>query len=403
MRPYGPQSPWRLDPSVAFLNHGSFGACPVPVLAAQRAIVDRLEEEPVRFMAQLDDRLAEARSRLAAFLGADPEGLVFVPNATTGVSTVLTSLRFEPGDELLATDHEYNATLNAAARVAARDGARVVLARMPVPIPDPDAVVAAVLGAVTPRTRIALVSHITSPTAAVWPIERIVRELAARGIDTLVDAAHAPGQVPVDVSGLGAAYWTANGHKWLCGPKGSGVLVIRADRRDRIRPLVTSHGHNDPADRPGLWKLFDWLGTADPSPYLALPVAIDVVGGLDPAGWPGLMAANRQAALAARNRLLALAGTMALVPDGMVGSMVAIGLPGTWTDASLDRLERTLREEDGTEVPLVGFPVRAARVDPDAPPDLGIVRVSAQRYVEPADVERLVHALSRRLDLTVAG
>lgn len=397
MHPYGPAFPWRLDPSITFLNHGSFGACPVPVLEAQRALIDRLEADPVRFLAgEIEARIADARSAVAAFIGADPEGLVFVPNATTGVSTVLRSLAFQPGDELLTTDHEYNATLNALAEVARRDGARVVITRLPLPITGPDEVVAAILAAVTPRTRLALVSHITSPTAAVLPIEAIVRALDARGVDALVDAAHAPGQVAVDVTALGAAYWTANGHKWLCGPKGSGVLVVRADRRDRIRPLVVSHGWNDAADRPRLWKEFDWTGTVDPTPYLALPEAIRVVAGLDPGGWPGVMAANRTLALEARAVLLEALGTEPVVAGSMVGSMAAVRLPSDWTTAALEALGHGLRAE-GFVVPTVGFPVRAARDRVTDPPAVGILRVSAQRYNEPADYARLAEALGRRL------
>lgn len=373
----------------------------MPVLAAQRALADRLEANPVRFLdVDLEGLLAEARNAVAAFLGADPEGLVFVPNATTGVSTVLRSLRFRPGDEVLTDDHEYNATLNALAEVARRDGATVTRVAIPVPISAADDVVAAFVAAVSPRTRLALVSHITSPTAAVLPIERIVRELEARGIDTLVDAAHAPGQVAVDVAALGAAYWTANGHKWLCGPKGSGVLVVRADRREAIRPLVISHGFNDPADRPRLWKEFDWVGTTDPTPYLALAAALRVVGGLDPAGWPGIMAANRALALEARATLLEAVGGAPLMPEPMVGSMAAVRLPGGWTDLGLAALKAALRDEDGIEVPVIGFPVRAARARVRDDPTLGLIRVSAQRYNEPADYERLAAALAKHLPAT---
>ena len=239
----------------------------------------------------LPGALADARERIGAFLGADPAGLAFVPNATTGVNTVLRSLRFEPGDELLTTDHEYNATLNTLHAVARRDGASVSVARIPVPIGDPADALAAIVDAVTPRTRLALISHITSPTALILPIERIVAELDARGVDTLVDAAHAPGMVPVDVASLGAAYWTGNGHKWLCGPKGSAVLSVRADRRSLIDPLVVSHGANEPLRGRERYRLeFDWTGTGDPTAGLALADAIEWVAAQDPeAGrrsWP---------------------------------------------------------------------------------------------------------------------
>ena len=298
------RAPWRLDPAISFLNHGSFGACPGPVLDAQRAWRDRLESEPVRFLARdLEGLLDEARREVASFLGADADGLAFVPNATTGVNAVLASLRFRPGDELLTTDHEYNATLNALRLAAERDGATVVRAEIPFPIRDPSDAVDAILAKVTPKTRFAMVSHVTSATALVLPIEAIVRELDRRGIDTLVDGAHAPGMVPVDLDAIGAAFWTGNGHKWLCGPKGAAMLHVRSDRRQRIRPLVTSHGENDPrTSRSRFHLLWDWLGTGDPTPYLTLPAAIRFVGALDRDGWQGLMASNVALARTGRDR-----------------------------------------------------------------------------------------------------
>ena len=284
------RSPWLLEPGVSFLNHGSFGATPAPVLEAQKVWRERMEAEPVRFLdRELVPRLDEVRHEVARFLRADPEGLAFVSNATMGVSTVLASRRFEPGDELLAGDHEYNATINALRAAAERDGAVVRLVRVPFPIQEPSEAVEAYLEAVTPRTRFALVSHVTSPTALVLPIDAIVRELDRRGVDTLVDAAHAPGMVDVDLGRLAAAYWTANAHKWLCAPKGVGMLHVRADLRARVHPLVVSHGRN--ADRPDRSRFrleFDWTGTGDPSGILSLPAALRYVGGLDDDGWTGV-------------------------------------------------------------------------------------------------------------------
>ena len=389
---------WRLDPAVTFLNHGSFGACPEPVLASQRAWRDRMEAEPVRFMDRvLPDALADARTRVAAFLGADPAGLAFVSNATTGVSTVLRSLRFEPGDEILTTDHEYNATLNALQAVVDRDGVRVVVARIPLPVADAAAALEAIVGAVGPRTRLALISHVTSPTALVLPIEPIVRALDARGVDTLVDAAHAPGMVPVDLDSLGAAYWTGNGHKWLCGPKGSAVLSVRADRRERIHPLVVSHGANEPLEGRARYRLeFDWTGTGDPTAALALAAAIDWMATLDPGGWPAIMAANRALAIAGRDLLAAALGVEPLAPDAMTGSMAALALPGPADDVSAQTLQRALYDSHGIQVPIIGWPVPAARA-PDDSPAMRLVRVSAQRYNEFADYQRLAAVLPGRL------
>ncbi|MBI3751373.1 MAG: aminotransferase class V-fold PLP-dependent enzyme [Chloroflexi bacterium] len=400
VRGFGPDSPWRLDPGIVFLNHGSFGACPEPVIQARQAILEELEGNPMTALERaFEPRLDAARAEVARFIGADPEGTVVVPNATTGVSTVLRSLRFRPGDELLTTDHEYNACLNALHAAADEAHARVVTVRLPFPIRDPREVTEAILAAVTPRTRLALVSHVTSPSGLVFPIEDIVRELDRLGVDTLVDAAHSPGMVPVDVATLGAAYWTANCHKWLCAPKVSGVLVVREDRRHLIRPLVTSHGANDPrTERPRLWQLFDWQGTTDPSPFLVVPFAIGLLATLHPDGWPGLMAENREAALRSRRMLLEALGGEAIAPDSMVGSMASVVLPPGLlaTDADALALRDSLAAEDRIEVPISPFPVPAARAEPGTPPSTFFVRVSRQRYVEDADLQRLVAAFARR-------
>jgi isopenicillin-N epimerase len=391
---------WRLDPEVTFLNHGSYGACPEPVLEAQRVWRDRLESEPVRFLSgELPNLLAEARVSVGRFLGADPEGLAFVANATTGVNTVLQSLRFEPGDELLTDDHEYNATINAMRAVAARDGARVVVAPIPFPIASPDDALAAILAAVTERTRLLLVSHVTSPTALVLPVADLVAEMDRRGIDTLVDGAHAPGMVPVDVDELGAAYWTGNGHKWLCGPKGTAVLWVREDRRDRIHPLVVSHGANEPlAGRTRFRHEFDWVGTSDPTGYLTLPAAIDWMdrcGAPEGGGWPAVMAGNHTLALHGRDIVAAAIGIETPAPDTMLGSMAALPLDEVGNEAAATALGAAIESEDRIQVPIGPWPVRAAQRDGETPRIL--LRISAQRYNEPADYERLADALVHRL------
>ena len=389
---------WRLDPAVTFLNHGSFGACPEPVLVVQREWRDRIEREPIRTLGrELEGHLDRARQAVGDFLGADPAGLAFVPNATTGVNAVLRSLRFEPGDELLTTDHEYNATLNTVQAIAERDGARRVVAALPYPGTDPDAVVDAVLATVTPRTRLAVISDVTSPTALVLPMDRLVRELEVRGIDTLVDGAHAPGMVPLALDDLAPAYYAGNGHKWLCAPKGAGFLWVRADRRERIHPTIVSHGANDPRTVRSRFRLeFDWVGTADPTPVLTLPAAIDWMAGLDPGGWPAVMAANHALALAARDRLAAALGVASPATDALIGSMAAVPIPGLATDVEAEALHLEL-VDDRIEVPVHGWPVRGARAAPTDAPRVVVARVSAQRYTEPADIGRLVEALGRRL------
>jgi isopenicillin-N epimerase len=394
--PYSTESPWDFEPGITYLTHGTYGAAPRPVVEKRVALIRELEANPIAFLTrEYEERLDAARQEIATFLRADPEGTVAVPNATTGVATVLESLRLRPGDELLTDDHEYNATLNALGAVAERARARVVRVSVRLPIRHPEEVVEALLGAVTPRTRLALISHVTSPSGLVFPIETIVRELDRMGVDTLVDAAHAPGMVPVDVRELGAAYWTANGHKWLCGAKSAGVLVVREDRRGGVFPLVTGHGRNDDrGDRPRLWREFDWPGTADPTGFLALPTAIRVIAGLRPGGWPAHMAANHELALAGRRTLEEALGVEPIAPESMIGAMASIRLPIAFDEEEANALARSLAVEERIEVPIVVFPVRAARAA-DAPVT-NLVRISAQRYNEPSDYERLADALLRR-------
>jgi isopenicillin-N epimerase len=314
---------WALDPSVTYLNHGSFGACPLAVLEAQQALRLAMEREPVDFLdGTLHTRLTQARSAMAPFLGADPQDLAFVPNATTAVNAILRSLQFSPGDEVLVTSHTYAACRKTVDHVASRTGVRVVEAALPFPVADEEEIVAAVLACVSPRTRLALLDHVTSPTALVLPLAPLVAELHSRGIDSLVDGAHAPGMVPLDLPAIGAAYYTGNAHKWLCAPKGAAFLHVRRDRQEGLHPTTISHGYPQ-----GFLAEFDWIGTTDPTAWMCIPEAIAFIGGLVPGGWPAVMARNRALALEARSLLLDRFSLEAPCPEGMIGSMASIPLP----------------------------------------------------------------------------
>jgi isopenicillin-N epimerase len=398
---------WPLDPDITFLNHGSFGACPWPVLHAQSEWRARLEREPVRFLAtELEGHLDHARARLGEFLHADQDDLAFVPNATTGVNTVLRSLEFEPGDEVLSTDHDYNACLNTIRANTRQAGASCVVVRLPFPVASADEVVETILAAVTPRTRLAVISHVTSPTALVLPIEWIVAELAARGVDTLVDGAHM-GVVPFDLTALGVAYCTGNIHKWLCAPKGAGYLHVRRDRQEQIRPLVTSHGANSPRLERSRFRVeFDWTGTADPTAYLAIPAALDFFATLFAGGWQEAAEINRRTVVAARRTLLAAFPQPEPAPESMIGSMASIELPGdlpppvldmpagtdpdsTWP---LDPLHDFLLNEHSIEVPIFAWPHTAADGSRRR-----LLRISGQVYNYAAQYERLADALTLQL------
>ena len=369
-------SAWGLDPGVAYLNHGSFGACPRAVLEHQRALQAELEREPVDFLVKsLPARLAAARASLAAFVGATADDLAFVTNATSGVNQVLRSLDFAPGDEILLTTHTYAACRKTAEYVAKRTGARLVIAALPFPVAAPGEIVAAVLGALTTRTRLALLDHVTSPTALVLPIEALVAELRARGVETLVDGAHAPGMVPLALDRLGAAYYAGNAHKWLCAPKGAAFLHVRRDRQAGLHPDVISHGYEG-----GFRAEFDWTGTRDPTPWLCIGESIRVVGGLVPGGWPEVMARNHALVLEARALLLEALGAAAPCPAEMVGSLASLPLPRAPAGSVAARLDpQGLHDwfrERGVETWLY-------------PQPLPLIRLSAQLYNARGEYERL--------------
>jgi isopenicillin-N epimerase len=381
---------WCLDPSVVFLNHGSFGACPIPVLRYQAELRQRMERQPVQFFARdLEGLLDDARRTLGDFLGASAQDLAWIPNATTGVNAVLRSLSFEPGDELLTTDHEYNACRNVLDFVARRAGAKVVVANLPFPVAGHALVLQAVLDRGTERTRIALIDHVTSQTGLVLPIEALVRELQARSVETLVDGAHAPGMLPLDVAAIGAAWYTGNCHKWICAPKGAAFLYTRPDMQERTRPTVISHGANSTrTDRSRYLTEFDWMGTDDPTAILSVPAAIRFMDQLMPGGWSEVHETNHRLALRGRDLLCNTLDIDAVCPDDMIGSLASLPLPdgdGRPSASPLyaDPLQELLLEQFGIEVPVIPWPSPPRR----------LIRISAQVYNCDGDYEKLGQAL----------
>ena len=369
---------WSLDPRVRYLNHGAFGAAPRAVLEAQRAIRDELEREPTQFMVRvLPRRLRRSAARLAAFLGTTGAGVAFTENATAGVNAVMRSIAWRRGDQVLLSDHAYPAVANTAAWFARSQGIEVRSVRLPWPARDPGEVVDAFVAAATARTRLAIVDHVTSPTALVLPVAGIVRALRRRGIAVLVDGAHAAGMVPLALDALGADWYAGTCHKWLCAPKGCAFLWAAPRARRDLHPAVISNflGEPFPAE-------FDWTGTRDPSAWLALPAALDFhrhLGG---------------ARLRRRNRALALEGARVLAdaldigqcaPPGMLGAMASLVLPAAFGSGRecAAALNQRLFARHRIEVPVIPFRRRL------------LVRISAQAYNEREDYERLARALGR--------
>ena len=385
---------WSLDPDVLHLNHGSFGACPNRILEQQTQLRQQMEYNTLRFFEQdLPDLLETAREALGLFLGAPASDLVFVDNATMGVTTVLSNLNLIAGDRVLITDHGYNACSNAARFFAERTGAEVDLINLPFPGSDSNEVIERILKGCTSRTRILLIDHITSPTALIMPLEDIVPAVQQRGIQVLVDGAHAPGMLPLRLAELGADYYTGNCHKWMCAPKGTAFLYVRSEHQSKLHPLTISHGMNRPVGESTRFRLeFDWIGTRDLTGFLTLPALIDYMDGISNEGWAGIMVRNRALAVEARDLICQELGLELPCPVDMIGSLATICLPGsvetTFTDYHvIDPLKQILRHQYGIEVSLSAWPSPAGRY----------LRISTQLYNALSQYRQLTEALQLEL------
>ncbi len=369
-----------LEQDMVFLNHGSFGATPREVLAVQSDLRQQLESQPVRFMSrELPQRLAQAASALARFVGALPADLVFVENATAGCNAVLGSLHLKPGDEVLITDHIYPAVRNALRHVCAQSGALLVEAVLPFPVGGPQEVLDAVIAKLSSCTRLVVLDLITSPTATILPVAEITRAAKAAGAQVLVDAAHAPGHIDFDVATLGADWVTGNAHKWLFAPKGAAFLWADPQVQSDLHPPVISHGYGK-----GFQTEFAWIGTRDPSAWLAVPAAIDFYRRI---GDRAIRTHNRDLARRAAELLVERFATLAASPAAMRGAMATVALPGS-LPGDIDTakaLNVRLWERHRIEVPIFAFAGRLW------------VRISAQVYNELSDYERLAEALRTEL------
>lgn len=366
---------WRLDPDFLTVNHGSYGATPLVVRAEQDRWRQRMEAQPTRFFfLELPEALREAAAVLARFLGVDGADVAFVPNATTGANAVLRSVGLASGNEVLHVSHVYNAVRNTIGHLAGQAGATVVVAEIPFPRPEPTAILKNIEQAITRRTRIAVIDHITSPSGLVLPVHEIVGLCHAAGVPVLIDGAHGAGQVALDLRELDADWYVGTCHKWLCAPKGSGFLYARADRRAELHPVTISHGYGQ-----GFTTEFDWTGTIDPSAYLSLPASIAFFEKL---GGATLRERNRQLAADAANLLAdALRTEIGALPE-MAGSMGLVRLP---IDLASNR----------SAAVKVRHALQAAGTDAPVHPLTGALwlRLSAFAYNEIADYERLAALL----------
>ena len=362
---------WGLDYSQLIVNHGSYGATPLEVLAAQTEWRRRMEAAPTAFMARtLPDAIRAAAAAVGTAIGARGEDIALVDNATAAVNAVLSSLTFAPGDEILVHSHVYGAVLKTARHICTRTGAVLTTAELPFPGSTAAGLVAAFANALTPRTRLVIVDHVTSPSALVLPLAEIVAVCRAAGVLVLVDGAHGPGQVPVDLSTLGADYYVGNGHKWWMGAKGAGFLWAAPERQADLHPTIISHGYGS-----GFLAEFDWTGTRDWTAALVLPDAIAFHARL---GGPALMAANAALARAAAQKLATRFGTRLAAPTELHAAMTLVALPfsGPATDKRALDL-RAIFLDLGCDIPVM-----------EVSGTLWL-RLSAQAYNLPSDFDRL--------------
>lgn len=387
-----------LDPSIHFLNHGSFGACPKPVFEVYQSWQRRLEAQPVLFLGrELATLQAQARQALGAYLNVAADDLVFVPNATHGVNIVAHSLVLQPGDEILTGDHEYGACDNTWNFVCQKTGARYLRQPVALPLAAPEAFVEQFWQGVTPRTRLIYLSHITSPTAQRFPIEALCQRARREGILTLIDGAHAPGQVTLDLQAVGADFYTGNCHKWLLSPKGAGFLSTRREAQRLIEPLVVSWGYSADENTTSGSRYIDllqWTGTYDPAAVLSVPAAIQF---MQDHQWDEARQQCSGLLRQALTRIDALTGLPSIYPDDLSRDPSPLPggrvLPGGSTlppqmgaarlpaGTDLVTLKQRLYDEFRVEAPLVLWNEQK------------FIRISIQAYNTPADVDALLDAL----------
>ena len=375
-----------------FLNHGSFGACPQPVFEAYQRWQLDLERQPVEFLGRnLTELMRVPRVALAAELGTTEQNLVGLTNATTGLNIVAQSLDLQPGDQILTTDHEYSALEKTWAYVARRTGAEIVVVKVPMPLVSEEQFTDTIIAGMTDRTRVLFLSHITSPTALLFPIEPAIAEARKRGIWSVIDGAHTPGHIPLDLDAMGVDFYSGNCHKWLMSPKGSAFLYARPEVQGLLNPLVISHGWTKDSKEPGAKGAFgnspfidgiEVQGTRDPAPWLAVTAALDYRRDND---WTSVADHCRQLAQDTARRLGERTGLAPLsAPEFCAPQMVAMPIP----ECDVEALKIALIDKYNIEIPVFRWQ------------DKCIARVSVQGYNSRPQMDLLIEALTDLLGLS---
>lgn len=367
-----------LDPNIAFLNHGSFGACPRPVFDVYQAWQRELERQPVEFLGlgrRFPDLISEARTHLAKFLNTDMHNLTFLPNATTGINTIMRSLDLQAGDEVLGTNHEYGAVDYTWEFICKKTGAKYIRHPIDLPVTTHEAFVESFWTSVTPKTKIIAISHITSPTALIFPVEEICRRAREAGIITIIDGAHVPNQLPLDLEAIGSDFYTGNLHKWLCAPKGAAFLYVHPKHQDWIDPLVISWGYSPDAESHRFSARHQWQGTNDISAYLSVPSAINFQREHN---WESVREACHLLAVETRNRIAEITGLSHIAPESWFSQMFAAPMP---EECDVIALKTQLYDEFRVEIPAVIWHGKP------------FIRVSIQGYNTRDDATALLDAL----------
>ena len=379
---------WAFREGTVYLNHGSFGACPLPVLDEREKLLRWIESDPMEFMlSEYYPFQASAIDRVESFTGAESGSVAFVENSTVGVNTILSNLPVKPGEGILVTDHEYFDSMNSLRVHAEHKAASIQIVNLPFPVLSEDQILEAFAEAVDSTTKFALIDHIVSATGMILPLKRIIDLLAGMGVKTVVDGAHGPGQVPLCLSELGCLAYVGNCHKWICSPRSAAVLYVNPDFQKDFLPLPISHLPDEfDTDLSPFQIQFRWNGTPDPTPALLVPFTLDFMESLNEDGWSGIMQENRDKVLKARKTLCSALNTKPSCPDSMVGSMACIHLEGYKPDVSrkpdaIDPLQRWLKSEKGIVVPIMAAKTRT------------LMRVSSQLYNSPDEYQYLAEAL----------